>query len=73
MRERIEALLEELRPLFRADGGDLELMGVSEGGVVRVRLIGSCGSCSGSLLSLGQGLERLVKEQVPDVKEVVIV
>jgi Fe-S cluster biogenesis protein NfuA len=73
MKERIESVLNELRPLFRADGTDVELLDVSEDGVVRIRLNGVCGTCGGSIMTLKQGVERLVMEQVPGVKEVVLI
>ena len=72
MEERVEAVLEEIRPALQADGGDVELVGVTEG-VVKVRLKGACSGCPMSTMTLKQGIERLLKERLPEVKEVVAV
>jgi len=72
MEERVEAVLEEIRPALQADGGDVELVGVTEG-VVKVRLKGACSGCPMSTITLKQGIERLLKERLPEVKEVVAV
>jgi len=70
MHEKVEAVLNLLRPALRGDGGDVELLDVSEG-VVTVRLTGACGGCPMSTVTLRDGIERALKEQVPEVKEVV--
>ena len=70
MREKIEAALARIRPALKADGGDVELLDV-EGGVVRVRLTGACGGCPMATMTLRNGIERILKEEVPEVKEVV--
>ena len=72
MREKIEAALAEIRPALLADGGDVQLVDVNEG-VVTVRLTGACGGCPLSTMTLRNGIERVIKEQVPEVKEVVAV
>ena len=72
MREKIEAALAEIRPALMADGGDVQLVDVSEG-VVTVRLTGACGSCPLSTMTLRSGIERVIKEHVPEIKEVVAV
>lgn len=72
MREKIEAALAEIRPALLADGGDVQLVDVSEG-VVTVRLTGACGGCPMSTMTLRNGIERVIKEQVPEIKEVVAV
>ena len=72
MREKIEAALAEIRPALVADGGDVQLIDVSEG-VVTVRLTGACGSCPMATMTLRSGIERVIKEQVPEVKEVIAV
>ena len=72
MEERVEAVLEEIRPALQADGGDVELVDVIEG-VVKVRLKGACSGCPMSTITLKQGIERLLKERLPEVKEVVAV
>ncbi len=73
MRERIEKVIQEIRDILRVDGGDIELVKVSRDGVVQIRFIGICGTCGGSLDTLRRGAERMLKEQVPEVKEVVAV
>jgi Fe-S cluster biogenesis protein NfuA len=73
MKERVEAVLSQLRPMLQADGGNIELVGITEDGVVQVRLQGACHSCPSSIMTLKQGVERLMREQVPEVKEVVAV
>jgi Fe-S cluster biogenesis protein NfuA len=70
VREKVEAVLRQIRPALLADGGDVELVDVSEG-VVTVRLSGACGSCPMATMTLRHGIERALKEQVPEVKEVV--
>ena len=70
MRDKVEAVLNLVRPSLRADGGDVELIDVSEG-VVTVRLTGACGGCPMATMTLKNGIERALKEQVPEVKEVV--
>jgi len=70
MREKVEAVLAEIRPVLQADGGDVELVDVSDG-VVKVKLTGACGSCPMSTMTLQMGIERLLKEKLPEVKEVV--
>jgi len=70
MREKVEAALNRVRPVLQADGGDVELVDVSDG-VVKLRLIGACGGCPMATLTLRAGIERVLKEQVPEVKEVV--
>lgn len=72
MRENIEAVLEQIRPSLKADGGGVELVDVNDG-VVSVRLTGACGSCPMSTMTLKMGIERVLKQKVPDVKEVVSV
>ncbi|HEY91669.1 MAG TPA: NifU family protein [Dehalococcoidia bacterium] len=72
MREDIQTALEKIRPALQADGGDVELVDV-EDGIVSVRLTGACGGCPMSTLTLKMGIERVLREQVPDVKEVVSV
>jgi Fe-S cluster biogenesis protein NfuA len=73
MREKVEAVLNQLRPMLQADGGNIELVGITEDNVVQVRLQGACHCCPSSLVTLKQGVERLVREHVPEVKEVVAV
>ncbi|MEJ2067968.1 MAG: NifU family protein [Deltaproteobacteria bacterium] len=69
MREKVEAALEKIRPALQADGGDVELVDVNDG-VVKVRLTGACGTCPMSTMTLKAGVERILKEEVPEVKEV---
>ncbi len=70
MREKVEAILDKIRPHLQADGGNVELIGV-EGTVVKVRLVGACGSCPMSQMTLKMGVERAIKEELPEVTEVI--
>lgn len=70
MKERVLAVLGEIRPSLQADGGDVELVDVSADGVVKVKLTGHCGSCPFALMTLKGGIERILKQEVPEVKEV---
>jgi Fe-S cluster biogenesis protein NfuA len=70
MRARVEEALEQIRPRLQADGGDVELVDVSDDGIVRVRLIGACGGCPMAAMTLKEGIERLLKQEVPEVQEV---
>jgi Fe-S cluster biogenesis protein NfuA len=72
VKEKIEEALAQIRPMLRADGGDVELVAVEEG-VVKLRLKGACAGCPVSELTLKQGIERVLKERIPEVKEVVAV
>jgi Fe-S cluster biogenesis protein NfuA len=69
MKERVEKALEKIRPALQADGGNIELVDVVDG-VVKVRLTGACGSCPMSQMTLKMGVERALKQQVPEVKSV---
>jgi Fe-S cluster biogenesis protein NfuA len=71
MRERVVEVLDLIRPALQADGGDVELVDVSDEGVVSVKLTGACGSCPMSTMTLKMGIERNLVEQIPEVKEVV--
>jgi len=71
MRTKVEEVLNQVRPMLQADGGDVELVEVSEDGIVSVKLTGACGSCPMSTMTLKMGIERALKERVPEVKEVV--
>ncbi|EST12851.1 NifU family protein [Sporolactobacillus laevolacticus] len=68
MYNQVEEVLEKLRPYLLRDGGDVELLDV-EDGIVRVRLLGACGNCPSSTLTLKAGIERALLENVPGVKE----
>jgi len=70
LRERVESALNEVRPSLQADGGNVELVDVTDDGVVRVRLQGACAGCPMSQMTLSQGIERHLKEIVPEVKKV---
>lgn len=72
MRDKVEELLGAIRPSLQADGGDVELVDVQDG-IVSVRLKGACSGCPMSTLTLKNGIERILKEHLPDVKEVVSV
>jgi Fe-S cluster biogenesis protein NfuA len=73
MREKVEAILNQIRPALQNDGGDVELVDVDEQGVVKVRLKGACGGCPMASMTLKNGIERTLKESIPEVKEVVSV
>jgi len=70
MKERVEAVLDKIRPSLAADGGNVELVGVEEG-VVKVKLTGACAGCPMSTMTLKNGIEQILKQEIPEVKEVV--
>jgi Fe-S cluster biogenesis protein NfuA len=72
MREKVEMALDEIRPALVSDGGDVELVDVRDG-VVTLRLTGACHGCPMAVVTLRHGIERVLKEQVPEVEEVVAV
>ncbi len=72
MKEKVEAVLDKIRPSLVADGGNVELIDVSDG-VVKVKLTGACAGCPMSTMTLRMGIERLVKRELPEIKEVVAV
>ncbi|RBW71294.1 NifU family protein [Bacillus taeanensis] len=69
MHEQVQEVLEKLRPFLLRDGGDVELVDI-EDGIVKVRLMGACGSCPSSTITLKAGIERALLEEVPGVKEI---
>jgi Fe-S cluster biogenesis protein NfuA len=69
MKEKVEAALNEIRPMLQQDGGDVELVDI-EGGVVKVRLQGACAGCPMSQMTLRNGIERVLKERIPEVTAV---
>jgi len=71
MQEKVENALGKIRPSLQADGGDVELVEVTPDGVVKVKLTGACGGCPMSQMTLKMGIERVLREEVPEVKEVV--
>ncbi len=73
MKEQVEKALEKVREMLAAEGGNIELVDVSSDGIVKVRLTGACGCCPMSQMTLKMGVERVLKEEVPQVKEVVAV
>ncbi len=73
MKEQVEKVLGKIRPMLQADGGDVELVGVDDAGVVKVRLQGACAGCPGAQMTLKMGVERQLKQEIPEVKEVVAV
>ena len=72
MKEKVQTVLEQIRPHLQADGGDVELVDVNDG-VVSVRLKGACGCCPMSTLTLKMGIEQAIKESLPEIKEVISV
>ncbi len=73
MKEEVQKAIDKVRPGLQADGGDVELVDVSPDGVVKVRLTGACHGCPMSQMTLKMGIEKVIKQQVPSVKEVVSV
>ncbi len=73
MFEKVKTVLDEIRPYLKADGGDVELVEVTDDGIVKVKLLGACGHCPMSTMTLKMGVERLLKQEIPEIKEVVAV
>ena len=72
MKEKVRAAIEKVRPFLQRDGGDIELIDVQDG-IVKVRLQGACGSCPMSKMTLKMGVEKQLKEEIPEVKEVIAI
>lgn len=70
LKEKVESSLGIIRPQLQADGGDVVLVDVNDEGVVSVRLVGACGSCPHASMTLKMGIERILKQQIPEVKSV---
>ncbi len=72
MQEKVEEALDQIRPALMRDGGNVELVEVNDG-VVKVKLTGACGGCAMATMTLKMGIERLLKQEIPEIKEVVAV
>jgi len=73
MLEKVQAALDEIRPMLQRDGGDAHLIEVTPDGVVKLKLVGACGHCPMSQMTLKMGIEKRLKELLPEVKEVISV
>ena len=73
MKEKVTAVLDQVRPILQGDGGDVELVEISEDGIVKLKLKGACAGCPMSTMTIKNGIEKVLKERVPEVKEVVAV
>lgn len=69
--DRVSKVIDNVRPYLIQDGGNVELLEVTDDNVVRVRLVGACGTCPFSLYTLKNGIEQMVKKEIPEIKEVV--
>jgi len=72
-KEKVQEALNKVRPLLQRDGGDVELVDVNSEGVVQVRLKGACGGCPAAAMTLKNGIEQVLKQELPEVKSVVAV
>ncbi len=72
MQDKVEGVLDKIRPSLKLEGGNVELVNVSDG-TVKVRLTGACGGCPMAAMTLKMGIERMLKKEIPEVKEVVAV
>jgi len=70
MRDKVEEVLDQIRPHLQADGGDVELVDITDEGVVTVKLTGACHGCPMSQMTLKNGVERILKENIPGIKSV---
>ncbi len=70
MQEKVEKALDKVRPSLQADGGNVELIGVDDEGVVKVKLTGACGGCPMATMTLKRGIEKTLREEVPEVTAV---
>lgn len=70
MKDKVEKVLDEIRPGLQADGGDVELVEVTEDGIVKVRLTGACAGCPMSTLTLKMAIEKKIIEKIPEIKAV---
>ena len=70
MKEKVAKVIETVRPMLQADGGDVELVEVTPDGIVKLRLTGACGGCPMSTYTLRMGIERRLKEAIPEIKGV---
>ncbi len=70
MKEKVSEALNQIRPSLQADGGDVELVEVQDDGIVKVRLKGACAGCPMSQMTLKNGIERYLKQSIPEVKSV---
>ena len=70
MKEKVEAALAQVRPMLQRDGGDVELVEITDDGIAKVRLQGACQGCPMAQVTLQMGIERVLKEMVPDIKSV---
>lgn len=70
MLEKVQAVLDQVRPMLQRDGGDVELVEITADNIVKVKLQGACGSCPMSTMTLKMGIEKAIKEQIPEIVEV---
>ena len=70
MKEKVQAVIEKIRPMLQKDGGDVELVDVDDNGVVKVRLTGACAGCAMSQITLKQGIEKVLLNELPEVTKV---
>ncbi len=73
MKQRVEEALSKIRPALQRDGGDVELIEVDPEGIVKVRLKGACGGCPMATITLKQGIEKIIRQEIPEIKEVISV
>jgi Fe-S cluster biogenesis protein NfuA len=72
MEKKVKVVIDKIKPMLEADGGSIELVNVDEkNGIVKVKLVGACGSCPFSVMTLKNFVERTIKEEIPEVREVV--
>ncbi len=70
LKDKVRAALEKVKPWLKADGGDVELVDITDNNVVKVKLTGACGSCPMSRMTLKTGVGRVLKKEVPEIKDV---
>ncbi|NLP01516.1 MAG: NifU family protein [Fibrobacter sp.] len=70
MKEKVHEVIQEIRPNLQADGGDIELVDVTEDGIVKVKLQGACRGCPGAAMTLKMGVERILRSRIPEIKGV---
>ncbi len=67
---KVQEVIDKIRPMLQRDGGDIQLVDVTDG-TVKVKLTGACGSCPMSMMTLKMGVEKALKQEIPEVKEVI--